>query len=68
MFLRELCETLNAVILLSLGYAFGVCWEVGGNLFLAISTFVLVLFLVVLLIRMLLRSKKVFVADLPMGI
>jgi membrane-associated protein len=44
-------ETLGTVIPLSLGYAFGVCWEAGGNVLGAVSGFALALFVVVCLVR-----------------
>jgi membrane-associated protein len=60
-------ETLGTVIPLSLGYAFGACWEAGGNLLGAFSAFALVLFVVILLIRRLVRrllySKEALAVD-----
>jgi membrane-associated protein len=49
-------ETLGAVIPLSLGYALGACWEVGGNLLGALSGFAFLLFLVMLLVRRLVKT------------
>jgi membrane-associated protein len=64
-------ETLGTVIPLLLGYAFGACWEAGGNVLGAFSGFGLTLFLVILLIRRLrktsLDSKEAFVVDTDIG-
>jgi membrane-associated protein len=57
-------ETLGTVIPLSLGYAFGVCWEAGGNVLGAFSGFTLALFVVVRLVSMLPRSKEAMEANL----
>jgi membrane-associated protein len=59
--------TLGAVIPLSLGYALGACWEAGSNLLGALSGFAFMLFLVMLLVRRLVRrrlphSKEMLVA------
>jgi membrane-associated protein len=48
-------ETLGAVIPLSLGYALGACWEAGSNLLGALSGFAFILFLVMPLVRRLVR-------------
>jgi membrane-associated protein len=60
-------EMLGTVIPLSLGYAFGACWEAGGNLLGAFSGFAFILFLVMLLVRRLVRtllqSKETLAAD-----
>jgi membrane-associated protein len=57
-------ETLGAVILLSLGYAFAACLKAGGNLLSIFSVFASLLFLATLLIRRivrrLLRPKEAF--------
>jgi len=59
-------QTLGAVIPLSLGYALGACWEAGGNLLGAVSGFALILFLVMLLVKRLVKtlphSKQTLVA------
>ena len=59
-------ETLGAVIPLSLGYALGACWEAGGDLLGALSGFAFILFLVMLLVRRLVKtlphSKETLVA------
>ena len=59
-------ETLGAVIPLSLGYALGACWEAGSNLLGALSGFAFILFLVMLLVRRLVKmlphSKETRVA------
>jgi len=59
-------ETLGAVIPLSLGYALGACWEAGGNLLGAVSGFALILFLVMLLVKRLVKtlphSKQTLIA------
>ena len=59
-------ETLGAVIPLSLGYALGACWEAGGDLLGALSGFAFILFLVMLLVRRLVKmlphSKETRVA------
>ncbi len=57
-------ETLATVIPLSLGYAFGVCWEAGGNVLGAFSGSTLALFVVVHLVRMLPLSKESMKANL----
>ena len=51
-------ETLGAVILLSLGYALGACWEAGGNLLGAFAGFAFALFVVILLARSYYIQKK----------
>jgi membrane-associated protein len=43
-------EKLGAMIPLSLGYAFGACWEAGGNLLSAFSAFAFALLLLILLL------------------
>ena len=48
-------ETLGAVIPLSLGYALGACWETGSELLGALSGFAFILFLVMLLVRRVVR-------------
>ncbi len=48
-------ETLGAVIPLSLGYALRACWEAGSDLLGTVSGFALILFLVLLLVRRLVR-------------
>ncbi len=64
-------ETLGAVIPLSLGYAFGACWEAGDNLLGAFSGFALVLFVVILLarrlVRTLLHSRETLAAEPAMS-
>jgi membrane-associated protein len=64
-------ETLGAVIPLSLGYAFGACWEAGSNLLGVFSGFAFMLFLVILLVRRLVRallhSKETLAADPAMS-
>jgi membrane-associated protein len=59
-------ETLGAVIPLSLGYALGACWEAGSDLLGALSGFAFFLFLVMLLVRRLVKmlphSKEMLVA------
>ena len=64
-------ETLGAVIPLSLGYAFGACWEAGSNLLGALSGFAFILFLVMLLVRRLVRtllhSKETLAADVAVS-
>ncbi len=59
-------ETLGAVIPLSLGYVLGACWEAGGDLLGALSGFAFILFLVMLLVRRLVKtlphSKETLVA------
>ena len=59
-------ETPGAVIPLSLGYALGACWEAGGDLLGALSGFAFILFLVMLLVRRLVKtlphSKETLVA------
>lgn len=58
-------ETLSAVIPISLGYALGACWEAGGNLLGAFAGFAFTLFLVIFLVRRIVRklqhSKETFV-------
>jgi membrane-associated protein len=49
-------EALGAVIPLSLGYALGACWEAGGDLLGALSGFAFILFLVMLLVRRLVKT------------
>jgi membrane-associated protein len=49
-------ETLGAVIPLLLGYTLGACWEAGGNLLGALSGFALILFLVMLLVKRLVKT------------
>jgi membrane-associated protein len=60
-------EALGAVIPLSLGYALGACWESGGNLLGAFAGFAFILFLLMLLVRRLVRtllhSKETLVAN-----
>lgn len=60
-------EIPGAAIPLSLGYAFGKCWEVDGNLLGTFSGFAftvfLAIFLVSRLVRALLHSKETFAAD-----
>jgi membrane-associated protein len=64
-------ETLGAVIPLSLGYAFGACWEKGGNLLAAFSGIAFTLFLIILLarrlVRELLHSKVTLAVDPAMN-
>ncbi len=64
-------ETLGTVIPLSLGYAYGVCWEAGGNVLGAFSGFALVLFVVILLtrclVRTLLHSKETLTSEPAMS-
>src|SRR5712691_10642207 len=59
-------ETLGAVIPLSLGYALGACWEAGSEVLGALSGFAFILFLVMLLVRRLVKklphSKKTLLA------
>lgn len=64
-------ETLGGMIPLSLGYTFGACWEAGGNVLGAFSGFAFMLFLVILLVRRLIRaplhSKGTLAADPTMS-
>jgi membrane-associated protein len=49
-------EALGTVIPLSLGYVLGTCWEAGGDLLGALSGFAFILFLVMLLVRRLVKT------------
>ncbi len=64
-------EALGAVIPLSIGYALGACWEAGGNLLGAFAGFAFTLFLVIVLLRRMVRrlqhSKETFVAEPAMS-
>jgi membrane-associated protein len=51
-------ETLGAVIPLSLGYAFAACLKAEGNMLTTFSVFALLLFLVILLIRRIVRKLQ----------
>ncbi len=64
-------EALGAVIPLSLGYALGACWEAGANLLGAFAGFAFTLFLVIFLVRRIVRkpqhSKETFVTEPAMS-
>jgi membrane-associated protein len=49
-------EALGTVIPLSLGYVLGACWEAGGDLLGALSGFAFILFLVMLLVKRLVKT------------